>query len=100
MRNAAIAAGLGTAAYVMLPRKPTLTSIAERTGGGVDPLGPPGGFPPGGMPPGGGGVDDGFSDPLADDRAVQMARALQLMQEARVPRYQTAQNFTGGTYYR
>jgi hypothetical protein len=41
------------------------------------------------MPPVGAG-GDGFSDPLANDRAFQMARALQLIQAARIPQYQTA----------
>lgn len=61
--------------------------------GGADPFGPPGGMPPGG----GGG---GFSDPMEDDRALQMARALQLIQAARVPQYQTAQTPIGLTQYR
>jgi hypothetical protein len=88
----------GLAAKVRLDEGPETAEMLERLDG-AGPFGPTGGMPPGGFPPG--GVEgEGFSDPLENDRAARMARALQLIQDARVPRYQTAQNFTGGTYYR
>jgi hypothetical protein len=91
--SARLATGLGATAVglALLNRDagPTLADMAQRAGGGFDPLGPSGGVPPGGMPPVGAG-GDGFSDPLANDRAFQMARALQLIQAARIPQYQTA----------
>lgn len=85
----------GAVGYVMRPGGPGYSDILARTGGG-EPIGPHGGGGPVGFPPGGGG--EGFGDPLENDRAFQMARALQLIQAARVPQYQTANNPIGQTY--
>jgi hypothetical protein len=100
LQSAFNAAALGTTAAALAyfnRKRQTVAQLAEELQG-MNPggiAGGGGGVPPGLVSTGGSG---GMSDPLANDRAFQMARALQLIQAARVPQYQTANNPIGYTY--